>query len=419
MEQIVTGLDIGTTKVCAVEAIINDDNNIEIIGVGKQSCKGLSKGVIVNVEETVEAVNEAISEADIQAGHFTKDLYVGVAGSHIYGENSNGIIVVSSKNREITENEIERVVNQAQSIHIPNDREIIHVLPWEFKIDNQSGIKDPTGMTGQRLESNVHIVTGSVTSIQNLINSVRTANYQVKDVVLEPLASSEAVLREEEKEMGAVLIDLGGGTTDVCVYLNGSLRYTFVIPLGGNSITKDISILLKTPYGEAERIKTQMGFAYADVIGEDETVQVGGVLGKKIRHVSRRLLAEIIQARVEEILSIVKKQLAPYRVFERAVAGVVITGGASLTEGIEDLAEKIFNTQVRVGSPFGIAGLTDKVSNPIYSTGVGLAIWGLREEYEYDYIENNIPIENNIQKDSGFLNRIKSGMKNIAKEFFS
>ncbi|MFW5799455.1 MAG: cell division protein FtsA [Spirochaetota bacterium] len=413
MEQIITGLDIGTTKVCAVEAIRNNDE-IEIIGVGIQPCKGLSRGVIINVEETVEAINEAITEADIQAGHITEELYVGVAGSHIHGQNSSGIIVNSSKNREITENEIERVVNQAQSIKIPNEREIIHVLPWEFIIDEQGGIKDPTGMSGQRLESKVHIVTGSVTSIQNLVNSVRSSNYAVKDVVLEPLASAEAVLREEEKEMGVILIDIGGGTTDVCVFINGSLRYTFVIPLGGNNITKDISILLKTPYAEAERLKTQMGYAFAKNINEAETIQIGGVIGSKIREVSRKFLSEIIQARIEEIFSMVFEKLQSYKIFDKTVAGVVLTGGTALTEGIVDIGELIFDTHIRVGMPYGVTGLIDRVHTPICSTAVGLSIWGMREETEYE--DDNI---NRIDDEDGFLYRIKSGMKNIAKEFFS
>ncbi len=415
MEQIITGLDIGTTKVCAVEALMNDDNQVEIIGVGMHPCKGLKRGVIINVEETVEAIHEAITEADIQAGNITQDLYVGIAGSHIHGQNSSGIIVISNKSREITEKEIERVVNQAQSIKIPNEREIIHVLPWEFKIDEQGGIKDPTGMTGQRLESQVHIVSGSVTSIQNLINSVKSANYNVKDIVLEPLASSESVLRDEEKEMGVILIDLGGGTADVSVFINGSLRVTFVVPLGGNNVTKDISYMLKTSFEEAERIKIQKGHAFPDDVDENDTLQVGGSFGRKIRVISRKYLSLIIEARLEEILTIIKDKLKPNRILDRAVAGVVITGGTALTDGIVDLAEVVLGTHVRVGSPYGIYGLTEKIDNPIYSTGVGLSLWGMKENLLSNYSENQV--SSNIN--NGFISKIRSGMKNIAKEFFS
>lgn len=413
MEQIITGLDIGTTKVCVVEALKNNDNEIEIIGVGIHPCKGVRRGVVINVEETVEAINEAVTEADIQAGHISEELYVGIAGSHIYGQNSSGIIVISSNGREITEREIERVVNQAQSIKLPNEREIIHVLPWEFLIDDQVGIKDPTGMTGQRLESKVHIVTGSVTSIQNLINSVKAANYKVKDVVLEPLASAEAVLRDEEKEMGTILIDFGGGTTDVCVFIDGSLRYTFVLPLGGNNVTKDISILLKTPYAEAERLKVQMGHAFAEYIEGDEMVQVGGVIGKAIQSIKRKYLAEIIQARIEEILSIIYNKLKSYRIFDKIISGVVITGGTALTEGIIDIGERIFNLHVRTGHPYGVTGLGERVKSPICSTAVGLSIWGIKEEdIENEFI--NIDTNSN-----GLFSKLKSGVKNIAKEFFS
>lgn len=416
MEHIITGLDIGTTKVCAVEVLKNDNDEVEIIGVGTHPCKGLSSGVVVNVEETVEAISEAVTEADIQAQarNITQELYVGVAGSHIRGQNSSGIIVVSSPRREIGEREIESVVTQAQSINLPSEREIIHVLPWEFVIDGQGGIKDPSGMTGHRLESNVHIVTGSVTSIQNLINCVRTANYSVKDVVLESLASSEAVLRDEEKEMGVVLIDLGGGTADVSVFLKGSLRHTFVISLGGNNITKDIAILLKTPYAEAERIKIQKGSAYPDNIGDNELIQVGGIPGREIRTIKKKLVAEIIQARVEEIFHIIKQELKPYRILERSVAGVVLTGGTSLLDGISTVAENVFSTQVRNGVPYGVTGLYDKVNSPIYSTAVGLSIWGLKEVGEYEDIELK-----NIDSGNGLLYKIKSRMSNIAKEFFS
>jgi len=419
MEQIITGLDIGTTKVCVVKALKNNDDEVEIIGVGLQPCKGLNRGIIVNVEETVDAITEAITEADIQSGYITEELYVGVAGSHIYGQNSSGIIVISSKGREITEKEIERVVNQAQSIKLPNEREIIHVLPWEFKIDDQGGIKDPTGMTGQRLESKVHIVTGSVTSIHNLINSVKSANYNVKDIVLEPLASAESVLRDEEKEMGVVLIDLGGGTTDVCVFIEGSLRNTFVIPLGGNNITKDISILLKSPYAEAERIKMQFGNAFSRNVNESENIQIGGIAGRKVRVEKRKFLSDIIQARIEEILFMVYEKLRQNRVLEKAVAGIVITGGSALTEGIIDIAELIFNTHIRIGVPYGITGLVDKVNSPIYSTAVGLSIWGIKEETEYLGNEIKIDTKGTNSNGNGFLHKIRSGMRNIAKEFFS
>ncbi len=374
-DSIVVGLDIGTTKICTVVAEVAD-GQVNIIGIGTHPSKGLRKGVVVNIDSTVQSIKKAVEEAELMAGVHLTSVYAGIAGGHIKGINSHGVIAV--KNKEITASDVKRVIDAASAVALPMDREVIHVIPQEFIVDDQDGIRDPIGMSGVRLEGRVHIVTGAITSAQNIIKCANRAGLDVDDIVLEQLGSSEAVLTPEEKELGAAIVDIGGGTTDLVVFSNGAIKHTAVFSLAGNHITNDISLGLRTPLEEAEKIKIRYGCALTSLVRKDETVEVPSVGGRKPRVLSRYTLAEIIEPRVEEILSLVYQEVKRTGYGNLLASGIILTGGSALLEGLPELAEQIFNVPVRRGVPIGIGGLVDLVNSPLYATGVGLVLYGSR-----------------------------------------
>ncbi len=374
---LVVGLDIGTTKICTVVGEI-EDGQVNIIGLGTHPSKGLRKGVVINIESTVQSIKKAVEEAELMADCHITSVYAGIAGGHIKGINSHGVIAI--KNKEIGHNDVKRVIDAASAVAIPMDREVIHIIPQEFIVDDQDGIKDPVGMSGVRLEGRVHIVTGAITSAQNIIKCANRAGLDVDDIVLEQLGSSEAVLTPEEKELGVAIIDIGGGTTDLVIFSNGSIKHTAVFSLAGNHITSDISMGLRTPIEEAEKIKIRYGCALTSMIGRDETIEVPSVGGRKPRILSRQTLGEIIEPRVEEILTLVHNEVVRTGFSNLIASGIVLTGGSSIMEGVPELAEQIFNVPVRRGVPIGIGGLVDLVSSPMYATGVGLVLYGSRNK---------------------------------------
>jgi cell division protein FtsA len=372
------GLDVGTTKVCAVIAEPGSRAGIDIVGVGATASRGLRRGVVVNIESTVEAIKRAVDEAEQMAGVEVGGVYVGVAGGHIRGVNSRGAVPVAGREREVSRTDVERAVEAARAINLSQDREVIHVLPQTFVVDDQDGIREPVGMSGVRLEVEVHIVTGAVTSVQNVIRSVNRAGLAVHDVVLEPLASAEAVLYEDEKELGVIMVDIGGGTTDIAFFRDGAIWHTAILPLGGDHVTSDVAVGLRTPGTEAEDLKRRYGCALTALVGAAETIDVPSVGGRKPRQLSRQVLSEIIQPRLEEIFTLVAREMGKVGFQDAATGGVVVTGGTSIMEGIPELAEAVFDLPVRRGLPETVGGLADIVKSPIYSTGVGLAIYGAR-----------------------------------------
>ncbi|MCC6933521.1 MAG: cell division protein FtsA [Deltaproteobacteria bacterium] len=375
---IIVGLDIGTTKIAVIVAHRSSSGNLDVIGVGTHPSKGLRKGVVVNIEATVESIRQAVQQAEQLAGCKIIDVYAGIAGSHISGDNSFGVVGV--KNREVTARDLERVIDSARALAIPNDREIIHILPQEYIIDDQDGIKEPLGMSGVRLEARVHIVTASVASGQNIVKCANRVGLNVRDIVLEPIASAEAVLTNEEKELGVALVDIGGGTTDLTIFHNGAIKYTAVIPLGGNNITNDIAAGLRTPVVAAEEIKKVYGCASIQNIPNTDSLEVTSTGGRTPRIVSRHQLIDIIQPRIEEIFAMVRRELLKSSIDEYLTAGIVLTGGSVLLEGLPDYAESFFNLPVRRGYPSDVGGLTDIVGSPEYATGVGLVLYGARSQ---------------------------------------
>jgi len=372
-DSLVVGLDIGTTKICTIVGeVVNGQTHI--IGLGTHPSKGLRKGVVINIESTVQSIKKAVEEAELMADCHITSVYAGIAGGHIKGINSHGVIAV--KNKEITQNDVKRVIDAASAVAIPMDREVIHVIPQEFIVDDQDGIRDPVGMSGVRLEGRVHIVTGAITSAQNIVKCANRAGLDVDDIVLEQLGSSDAVLTPEEKELGAAIVDIGGGTTDLVIFSGGAIKHTAVFSLAGNHITNDISVGLRTPVEEAEKIKIRYGCALTSLVRKDETIEVPSVGGRKPRVLSRQTLAEIIEPRVEEILSLVRDELVKMGYGTLLASGVILTGGSAILEGVPELAEQIFNLPVRRGTPVGIGGLVDLVNSPIYATGVGLVLYG-------------------------------------------
>ncbi len=389
----IVGLDIGTTKICCIVGEIVDNGpttTIDVVGIGTAPSHGLRKGVVVNIDTTVESITRAIEEAELMAGVEISTVYTGIAGGHIKSFNSTGVVAV--KDREITQADVQRVIDAAKAVAIPLDRETIHIIPQEFMVNDQDGIKDPVGMSGVRLEAKVHIVTGAVSSAQNIIKCVNKAGLNVAEICLEPIASSEAVLCQDEKELGVVLVDIGGGTSDIAIFKEGAVVHTGVLAIGGNHITNDIAVGLRTPQNEAERTKIRYGCAMASMVRPDETVEVPGVGGRKPRVVSRRLLAEIIEPRVEEIFSLIQREVMKSGYQELLSAGVVITGGSSLLEGMPELAEMIFEMPVKRGFPQDIGGLRDVVNSPKFATGVGLIRYGSRnsQKSKFPIRERNI-----------------------------
>jgi cell division protein FtsA len=374
----VVGLDIGTTKICAVVAEKGDDDTPRIIGVGITPSYGLRKGVVVNLESTIDSIEKAIELAEDMAKVEIESVFAGIAGGHIKSFNSRGTVPITHKNNEITNDDVNRAISMAKAISIPIDREVIHTIPQEFIVDGQGGIKDPRGMSGVRLEAEVHIVTGAITSAQNIIKCIQRAGFEVEDIVLQPLASSMATLTQEEKDSGVILIDIGGGTTDAVLYVNGAVRHTYVLSLGGDHITNDVAIGLKVPLGKAEEIKKRFGSARVRMVNENEEFMLPGVIGRAATRMQKRQLVEIIELRMEELFDLVKQDIERTNYGELISSGLVLTGGTSLLKGSVEMAEDIFGVPVRLGTPRGVTGLVEVLDSPIYSTGVGLAQYGLK-----------------------------------------
>lgn len=402
---LIVGLDIGTSKVCAVVGEMTE-RGMEIIGVGSHPSQGLRKGVVINIESTVDSIKKAVEEAELMAGCEINSVFTGIAGGHIKGFNSHGIVAV--KNREVTQRDVDRVIDAAKAVAIPMDREVLHILPQEYLIDDQDGIKEPLGMSGVRLEAKVHIVTGAVTSAQNIIKCCNRTGLNVVDMALEPLASAEAVLTPEERELGVALVDMGGGTTDIALFHDGAVKHTAVLAIGGNHLTSDIAAGLRTPIGEAERIKQRFGYARTSMVTKDERVEVPSVGGRNSRTISRQILCEIIEPRLEEIFQLIRREITKSGYQGSLASGVVMTGGSTLLPGMIEMAEGIFTMPVRLGVPTHVGGLIDVVSSPIYATGVGLVLYGMkRQEKNFFRIH-----ENNL------LAKVRNRMVDWFSEFF-
>ncbi len=374
-KNLIVGLDIGTSKVVAIVGEVKpDDGEIEIIGIGSNPSRGLKKGVVVNIESTVHSIQRAVEEAELMAGCEIHSVHVGIAGSHVRSLNSHGIVAIPD--REVTMGDVERVIDAAQAVAIPADQKILHILPQEFIIDDQEGIKEPIGMSGVRLEARVHMVTGAVSAAQNIVKCVRRCGLEVDDLVLEQLSSSYAVLNDDEKELGVCLVDIGGGTTDIAVFTDGSIRHTAVIPIAGDQVTNDIAVALRTPIQYAEEIKVKYACALTQLAAGDETIEVPSIGDRPPRRLSRQTLAEVVEPRYEELLSLVQAELRRSGFEELIAGGIVLTGGSSKMEGLIELAEEVFHLPVRLGIPRYVTGLVDVVRNPIYATGVGLLLFG-------------------------------------------
>jgi cell division protein FtsA len=371
---LIVGLDIGTSKVAAIVGELTSDGNIEIIGIGTTPSRGLKKGVVVNLESTVQSIQRAIEEAELMAGCQIKSVFAGIAGSHIRSLNSHGIVAI--KDKEVTQYDIDRVIDSARAVAIPADQKILHILPQEFVIDLQDGIKEPIGMSGIRLEAKVHMVTGSVSASQNIIKCIRRCGLEVEDIVLEQLASCNSVLTEDEKELGVCLIDIGGGTTDIAIFVEGAIKHTAVIPIAGDQVTNDIAVALRTPTINAEEIKRKYACALTQLASVDGTIEVPSIGDRAPRKISMQNLAEIIEPRYEELMLLVQSELRRSGNEELIAAGVVLTGGSSKVMGLIELAEEIFHMPVRMGGPQNVTGLTEVVKNPVHSTGVGLLMYG-------------------------------------------
>jgi len=373
-KNMIVGLDIGTSKVVAIVGEIGPDGGIEIIGIGSHPSRGLKKGVVVNIESTVHSIQRAVEEAELMAGCQIHSVFAGIAGSHIRSLNSHGIVAI--RDREVMPSDVERVIDAARAVAIPADQKILHILPQEFVIDEQDGIREPVGMSGVRLEAKVHMVTGAVSAAQNIIKCVRRCGLEVDDIILEQLASSYSVLTEDEKDLGVCLVDIGGGTTDIAVFTEGSIRHTAVIPIAGDQVTNDVAVALRTPTQYAEEIKIKYACALTQLAASDENIEVPSVGDRPPRRLARQTLAEVIEPRYEELLTLVQAELRRSGFEDLITAGVVLTGGSSKIEGLVDLAEEVFHMPVRLGSPQCVMGLVDVVRNPIYATGVGLLLFG-------------------------------------------
>ena len=373
-KNLIVGLDIGTSKVVAIVGEINNSDEIEVVGIGSHPSKGLKRGVVVNIESTVHSIQKAVEEAELMAGCDIHSVYTGIAGSHVRSLNSHGIVAI--RDNEVSESDVERVIDAARAVAIPADQKILHILPQEFLIDNQDGIREPVGMSGVRLEAKVHIVTGAESAAQNIVKCVKRCGLDVDDIVLEQLASSYSVLTEDEKELGSCLVDIGGGTTDIAVFIGGAIQHTAVIPIAGDQVTNDIAVSMRTPTPYAEEIKIKYACALSQLANPDETIEVPSVGDRPPRRLARQTLAEIVEPRFEELFKLIRNELKRSGYEELIAAGIVITGGSSKMEGAVELAEEIFHIPVRLGIPQYVEGLLDVVRNPIYATGVGLLLYG-------------------------------------------
>jgi len=399
--ELIVGLDIGTTKICAIVAE-ETETGIDVVGIGTHPSTGLRKGVVIDIDATVASIKHAVEEAELMADCEITSVYAGIAGGHIRAFNSHGVVAV--KDREVHEIDVKRVIDAAKAVAIPMDREVIHVIPQEFIIDDQDGIREPLGMSGVRLEAKIHIVTAAVTSAQNIVKCCNKAGLNVIDIVLEPLASAEAVLSSDERDLGVCMVDIGGGTTDIAVFADGSIKQTSVLGLGGYHLSNDIAVGLRTPFDEAERIKKKFGIAAARYLPGDDIITVPSVGGRRPREVSRKILCEIIEPRVEEVLTLAHQELVRSGLENRIPSGIVLTGGASALAGLPELAEEIFEAPVRQGLPSHIGGLQDVVRSPMYSTGVGLVLYGLSQARAHHQSRFRI-------RDESIFGRVKQRMR--------
>jgi cell division protein FtsA len=405
--EIIAGLDLGTTKVCAIVAELTEDG-IDIIGVGSVPAKGLKKGVVVNIEATVQAIEAAVEQAETMAGVDIHTVYAGIAGSHVRGLNKEGFVGIQS--REVSQFDVERVLEQAKAIKLESDRQVLHVLPQEFIVDDQDGIREPVGMTGVRLEARVHMVTAASASVANILRCAQRCNLHVEEVVLQPLASADAVLSDDEKEIGVVLIDIGGGTSDIIIYVDGAVVHTCSIPIGGVNLTNDIATGLRTPIAEAERIKIKYGCAAASMVDSEEIIEVPSVGGRQPRVLSRHVLCDIVEPRVEEIFAACRHVIAETGYADMLAAGAVITGGTTLLDGMPELAEQVLGLPVRRGQPTGVGGLVDMVRSPGYATGVGLVKYGALRMLKRPVPE---PVIAQIQGQRGFSGRFAAWFREV------
>jgi cell division protein FtsA len=403
---IVVGLDIGTAKVCAAVGEMTE-HALEIIGVGTHSSQGLRKGVVINIDSTVSSIQKAVQQAAVMAGCEINTVFTGIAGSHIKAFNSHGIVAV--KNKEVSQRDLDRVMDAARAVPIPTDQEILHVLPQDYIIDDQDGIKEPLGMSGVRLEARVHIVTGAVAAAQNIIKCCSRTGLHVAEIMLMGLAAAEAVVTEHEKELGVALVDMGSGTTDVTVFYDGSVRHTAVLPIGGNHVTNDIAAGLRTPFADAERLKLRYGCCKAARVVEDQRIEVPNTAGKAERTVSRQILCEIIEPRMDEVFQIIRKEIARSGYQDNLSSGVVMTGGAMLLPGAVDMAQLVIGMPVRLGIPDIVAGLTDVVSSPVYAGAVGLVLYGVKQQ-ERNFFR--------VRDDATILTKVKHRMSDWLSEFF-
>ncbi len=411
-DNVIVGLDIGTTKVCAIVGQDTQEGKVKIIGIGQSPSKGLRKGVVINIDEAVMSIKRAVLQAERMSGTKISSVYTGIAGSHIRSYNSSGVVAI--KNSEVSESDIRRVMDAAKAVAIPPDREIIHIIPQEFTVDDQDGIKEPRGMSGTRLEAKVHIVTGAVANVQNIVKCCQKSGLKVSNIVLQPIASSKSVLMQEEKDLGVGLIDIGGGTTDIAIFVSDAIKHTSVISIGGDHITNDIAIGLRTPFQEAEKVKTGHGCAISNMINSDETIEIPGVGNRGSRIIPREVLAQIIEPRMEEVFSLIKDNFEKIGVIPLLTSGIVLTGGSALMEGSVELAESVFDLPVRMGKPIGVIGLKDTVDNPMYATGVGLVLYGFDQMKENNHTDSF----NETQKGEEMFSAIFRKMKSWIKEMF-
>ena len=386
-QNMIVGLDIGTSKVVAIVAEVTVDNELEIIGIGSHPSRGLKKGVVVNIESTVQSIQRAVEEAELMAGCQINSVYAGIAGSHVRGMNSHGIVAI--KDGEVNENDVERVIDAARAVAIPADQKVLHVLPQEFIIDQQEGIREPVGMSGVRMEAKVHLVTGAVSAAQNIIKCIERCGLRADDIILEQLASSYAVLTQDEKDLGVCIVDIGGGTTDIAVFAEGAIKHTAVIPIAGDQVTNDIAIAMRTPTQSAEEIKIKYACALRQLTNADEVIEVPSVGDRPPRRLARQTLAEVVEPRYEELMSLVLAELRRSGYENLIAAGIVLTGGSAKIEGLVELAEEVFHMPVRLGVPQYVTGLIDVVRNPIHATGVGLLLFGQHNEQAHNQYRSN------------------------------
>ncbi|BCA94255.1 cell division protein FtsA [Legionella antarctica] len=399
-KNIITGLDIGTSKIIALIGEVTTDGAIEIIGIGRHPSRGLKRGVVVDIEATVNSIQRAVQEAELMAGCEVRTVYAGIAGSHIRSLNSHGIVAIRDK--EVSPADVERVIDAAKAVAIPADQKILHILPQEFIIDHQGSIREPIGMAGVRLESRVHIVTGSVSSAQNIVKCVRRCGLEVNDIILEQLASSHAVLTEDEKDLGVCLIDIGGGTTDIAIFSEGAIQHTAVIPIAGDQVTNDIAMALRTPTKAAESIKISHAYALPELANANQMLEVASVNDRPGRKISAKALSDVVAARYEELFSLVRNELRRSGFEDLMAAGIVLTGGASNIRGVIELAELCFEMPVRKGCAHYVSGLSEATENPSFATGVGLLLHGFQQQYEGGY---NVPAMSDNSK--GIWSRMK------------